>query len=137
MRRAIEKAFARCVSSPQRGGLRQPARHGLQIRATRWESTALKGVLNDHAYRIAISSTKPVTGHLLAAAGALETAVCAFTIQHQEIPDDRQFSGTLPTGATWITFRTSHAPYPVRVALNCSVGFGGKNSCLVLKEYKR
>jgi len=74
----------------------------------RVESLALERALNDHAYRVAVSSTKPVTGHLLAAAGALETAICAFAIQHQEIPMTVNF-GNPPRAAIWITCRTSHA----------------------------
>ena len=99
------------------------------------ESQALEAVLHDHAYRIAVSSTKPVTGHLLAAAGALEAAICAFAIQHQEIPMTANFREPAE-GCDLDYVPNQSRPYPVRVALNCSVGFGGKNSCLVLKEFK-
>jgi 3-oxoacyl-[acyl-carrier-protein] synthase II len=101
----------------------------------RVESLALKRALNDHAYRVAVSSTKPVTGHLLAAAGALETAVCAFAIHHREIPMTANFRDPAE-GCDLDYVPNKSRPYPVRVALNCNVGFGGKNSCLVLKEYK-
>jgi 3-oxoacyl-[acyl-carrier-protein] synthase II len=99
------------------------------------ESLALERTLNEHAFRIAVSSTKPVTGHLLAAAGALETAICALAIQHQEIPMTANFREPA-AGCNLDYVPNMSRPYPVRVALNCSVGFGGKNSCLVLKEYK-
>jgi 3-oxoacyl-[acyl-carrier-protein] synthase II len=99
------------------------------------ECTALKRALGDHAYRVAVSSTKPVTGHLLAAAGALETAVCALAIQNQEIPMTLNFRDPAE-GCDLDYVPNKSRPYPVRVALNCSVGFGGKNACLVLKEYK-
>jgi len=135
MRRAIEKALRDASLHPSE--VDYVNLHGTATDTSdQVESTALKGVLNDHAYRIAISSTKPVTGHLLAAAGALETAVCAFTIQHQEIPMTVNFRDPAD-GCDLDYVPNKSRPYPVRVALNCSVGFGGKNSCLVLKEYKR
>jgi len=99
------------------------------------ETLALVKTLKEHAYRIAVSSTKPVTGHLLAAAGALETAVCALAIHHQEIPMTANFRDAAE-GCDLDYVPNKSRPYPVRVALNCSVGFGGKNACLVLKEYK-
>jgi 3-oxoacyl-[acyl-carrier-protein] synthase II len=134
MRRAIEKALRNA-----RLHYREVDYVNLHGTATdtsdQVESQALEQVLNDHAHRVAVSSTKPVTGHLLAAAGALETAICALTIQHQEIPMTANFRERAE-GCDLDYVPNQSRPYPVRVALNCSVGFGGKNSCLVLKEFK-
>jgi 3-oxoacyl-[acyl-carrier-protein] synthase II len=134
MQRAIEKALRDgCVHYEEVDYVNL---HGTATDTNdRVESLALERALKDHAHRIAVSSTKPITGHLLAAAGALETAVCAFTIQHQEIPMTANFHDPAE-GCDLDYVPNKSRPYPVRVALNCSVGFGGKNSCLVLKEYK-
>ena len=98
------------------------------------ETLAIKKVFGTHAYNIAISSTKPVTGHLLAAAGALETCVCALAIANSEIPPTVNFS-TPADGCDLDYVPQKSRPYPLRAAMNISVGFGGKNSCLILKKF--
>lgn len=99
------------------------------------ESMAIKKTFGDHAYRVAVSSTKPVTGHLLAAAGALETVVCALAVSRKEIPTTLNFRE--PAEGCDLDYVPGRSrSYPVRVALNCNVGFGGKNSCLVLRDYR-
>ena len=50
------------------------------------ETKAIKAIFGEKAHRLAVSSTKPVTGHLMGAAGAIETIVCALSIHRQEIP---------------------------------------------------
>ncbi len=98
------------------------------------ETKAIKRYFGDHAYRLAVSSTKPITGHLLGAAGALETVVCALSIHHQEIP--LTLNHEVPGEGCDLDYVPGRSrPYPVRVALNLSSGFGGKNSCLVLRRY--
>ena len=57
------------------------------------ETLAVKRVFKDHARRLAMSATKPVTGHLMGAAGAVETLICALAIWRGEIPPDDQFGG--------------------------------------------
>ncbi|MGP8198273.1 MAG: beta-ketoacyl-[acyl-carrier-protein] synthase family protein [Limisphaerales bacterium] len=96
------------------------------------ETKAVKTVLRDHAQRVAISSTKPVTGHLMGAAGALETMVCALALRHQEIPPTINLNE--PDPACDLDYVPGDArSYPVKVAVNLSAGFGGRYSCLVLK----
>jgi 3-oxoacyl-[acyl-carrier-protein] synthase II len=84
--------------------------------------------------RLAVSSTKGVTGHLLAAAGALETVVTALAIHHQVIPKTTNLIMPEPECDLDLVIGNSR-PYPIEVALNLSSGFGGKNSCLALKRY--
>jgi 3-oxoacyl-[acyl-carrier-protein] synthase II len=98
------------------------------------ETKAIKRYFGAHAYQLAVSSTKPVTGHLLGAAGALETVVCALSLYHQEIPLTLNHDEPGPE-CDLDYVRGRSRPYPVRVALNLSSGFGGKNSCLVLRRY--
>lgn len=98
------------------------------------ETRAIKRLFREHARRLAISSTKPVTGHLLAAAGALESVVCALTVHRQEIPLTLNFRDAAEE-CDLDYVRGKSRSYPVRVALNLNSGFGGKNSCLVMGKY--
>jgi 3-oxoacyl-[acyl-carrier-protein] synthase II len=97
------------------------------------ETMAIKMVFGDHAKKVAVSSTKSMTGHLLGAAGGLETAITALSLYHQvlpptinyEVPDPECDLDYVPNAARRQT---------VRYALNNSFGFGGTNGCLVLKR---
>lgn len=98
------------------------------------ETKAIKRLFGPHAYRMGVSSTKPITGHLMGAAGALETVVCALALHHQEMPLTLNHHHPAPEcDLDYIAERSR--PYPIRVAVNLSSGFGGKNSCLVLGRY--
>src|SRR5437667_8246592 len=96
------------------------------------ETRAIKHVFGEQAHRVAISSTKPVTGHLLGAAGAVETVVCALAIKNGEIPPTINL--TEPAEGCDLDY-VPHKPrrYPVKIAMNLNSGFGGKNSCLILR----
>jgi 3-oxoacyl-[acyl-carrier-protein] synthase II len=98
------------------------------------ETNAIKKLFGPHAYRLAISSTKPVTGHLLAASGAVETVVTALSLNRQEIPLTVNLQTPEP-GLDLDYVKDGSRPYPVRVAMNLSSGFGGKNACLILAHY--
>ncbi len=98
------------------------------------ETRAIKSFFGRHAQRIAVSSTKPVTGHLMAAAGAVETVVTALAVHHQIIPPTANLR--VPDPECTLDYVPNHArPYPIRVALNLSSGFGGKNACLALRRW--
>jgi len=91
-------------------------------------------LFGNHASKLAISSTKPVTGHLLAAAGAIETIVCVLALQHQEIPLTLNLKE--PAAECDLDYVPSRSrPYPMRAVMNLSCGFGGKNSCLILGRH--
>lgn len=99
------------------------------------ESRAIRNFFKGHARRLAVSSTKPITGHLMAGAGALETVVCALSIYNQEIPMTRNL--TEPGEECDLDYVPGKSrPYPLDVVLNLNSGFGGKNSCLVLRKYR-
>ena len=109
--------------------------HGTATDANdRVETLAIKRLFENRAQRLAISSTKPVTGHLLGASGALETVVCALALHHQEIPMTQNHHEPDPLCDLDYVAGKSR-PYPIRTAMNLSSGFGGKNSCLIMGHY--
>jgi 3-oxoacyl-[acyl-carrier-protein] synthase II len=98
------------------------------------EVKAIKRVFGDHAYRLAVSSTKSSTGHLLGAAGGLETGIVALALRHQTLPATLNLDN--PGEGCDLDF-VPHTVRPVDldVALTNSFGFGGTNGALVLRRY--
>ncbi len=101
------------------------------------ETKAIQQVFGDHAYSLNISSTKSMTGHLLGAAGAIETIACAFAIHKQLVPptinhftDDDGLDPKLN-----FTFNKAQAR-EVNVALSNTFGFGGHNCSVILRKYQ-
>jgi 3-oxoacyl-[acyl-carrier-protein] synthase II len=101
----------------------------------RVETLAIKKVFGDHAYALAISSTKSSTGHLLGAAGGLETGVAALAVSRDLIPPTLNLDN--PDDGCDLDF-TPHraAQRQVDVALSNSFGFGGTNACIVLGKLR-
>jgi 3-oxoacyl-[acyl-carrier-protein] synthase II len=98
------------------------------------ETKAIKMVLREHAKRVAVSATKPVTGHLMGASGAIETMICAMVLDRQEIPPTINLSE--PDPACDLDYVPDEArSFPVRVAVNLNAGFGGRYACLVLRKF--
>ena len=102
------------------------------------EAKAIKDVFGEHAYKLNISSTKSMTGHLLGAAGAVEAMVCVLsvkndivapTINHVEGDDDEALDYKMN-----FTFNKAQKR-EVRAALSNTFGFGGHNCCVVFKKY--
>jgi 3-oxoacyl-[acyl-carrier-protein] synthase II len=98
------------------------------------ESQAIRAVFGPHADRLGVSSTKPITGHTMGAAGAIEAAVCALAIKHQEMPPNINL--TDPDEGCDLDYVRVRRPYPIRIALNLNAGFGGRNACLVMGAYR-
>lgn len=98
------------------------------------ESVAIQMAFGRESFRIGVSSTKPVTGHCLAAVGALETVVCALAIEQAVIPLTLNHKHPLP-GCDLDYVMNSSREYPVRAALSLNSGFGGKTSCLALRRF--
>lgn len=94
----------------------------------------MKTVFGEHAYQLAMSSTKSMTGHLLGAAGGLEAIVSVLSIKHNimpptvnyETPDEKCDLDYVPNEAR---------EKEVNVAMSNSLGFGGHNASLVFKKY--
>lgn len=100
-----------------------------------FETLAIKKVLKEHAYSVAISSTKSMTGHLLGAAGGLEAAVCALSIDRGIAPPTINLDNPDPQ------CDLDYVPYnsrkmEVKVALSNSLGFGGHNVCLAFRKWE-
>jgi 3-oxoacyl-[acyl-carrier-protein] synthase II len=99
------------------------------------ETAALKTVFGDHARKLAISSTKSMTGHLLGAAGAVETAVCAMAINHGIVPPTINYEN--PDPECDLDYVPNKArEMKVNVCVNNSLGFGGHNATLIIKKYE-
>lgn len=99
----------------------------------RSECAAVRAVFGSKADQVAVSSTKSVMGHLIAAAGAVEAAVCALAIHHETVPVNANLVDQDPDCDVNIVRGESRARR-VRLAMSNSLGFGGSNSCLVLRS---
>lgn len=99
------------------------------------ETRAIKTVFGDHAYQVAISSTKSMIGHAMGASGAIEAIICSLAIQHgwlpptinYETPDPECDLDYVPNQSRQVTVNTT---------LSNSFGLGGQNACLVLKRFQ-
>ncbi len=98
------------------------------------ETLAIKRVFGDHAYRLAVSSTKSMTGHALGAAGAVEAVYTALTLRRQILPPTINYEEPDPEcDLDYVPNRSR--PAQVEVALSNAFGFGGTNSTLVFRRF--
>src|ERR1700704_5769286 len=96
------------------------------------ETKAIKAVFGDHAYKLAVSSTKSVHGHLLGAAGAIEAAACVLALNRGQLPPTINLDDPDPEcDLDYVPNKARKAD--VKVALSNSFGFGGHNAALVIK----
>jgi len=98
------------------------------------ETMAIKTVIKEHAYKVAVSSTKSMTGHLLGAAGGVEAVICALSIRNSMIPPTINLDNPDPE------CDLDYVPHTARkadigAALSNSFGFGGTNACLLFKKF--
>ncbi len=101
----------------------------------RLETLAIKNCFGDHAYKLAISSTKSMTGHLLGAAGGLEAGITALAVRHQIVPPTINLDEPDPDCDLDYVPHTSRQ-MPIRYALSNSFGFGGTNAALMFKKFE-
>jgi 3-oxoacyl-[acyl-carrier-protein] synthase II len=98
------------------------------------ETKAIKTVFGDYAYKVPVSSTKSMTGHMIGAAGAIEAAICVLTIQNGIIPPTINYSTPDPEcDLDYVPNVARRAN--VKTALSNTFGFGGHNSCLIIRKY--
>ncbi|TAK13660.1 MAG: beta-ketoacyl-[acyl-carrier-protein] synthase II [Anaerolineae bacterium] len=98
------------------------------------ETQAIKTVFGDHAYKLAISSTKSMMGHAMGASGALETVICVLAIQHGMIPPTINLDTPDPECDLDYTPNTPRKR-PIKTALSNSFGLGGQNAVVIVGSY--
>lgn len=98
------------------------------------ETAAIKRLFGEHAYRVAISSTKSMTGHLLGAAGAVEAIVSILAIRDQIAPPTINY--TTPDPECDLDYVPNKPrPLPIRTVMSNSFGFGGHNATIVFRRF--
>jgi 3-oxoacyl-[acyl-carrier-protein] synthase II len=95
------------------------------------ETKAIKDVFGDHAYRLAVSSTKSVLGHCFGAAGAIEAMMCVLAVHHGVLPPTINYRN--PDPECDLDYVPNEArEVPIRVALSNAMGLGGHNGCVLV-----
>ena len=97
------------------------------------EIAAIKTVFGEHAYKLNISATKSMTGHLLGAAGVVESIACLLAMQHQIVPPTINLDNLDPLVDLDVTPNTPK-PRSIEYALNNGFGFGGHNGSLIFRN---
>jgi len=101
----------------------------------KFETMAIKGAFGEHAYKLLVSSTKSVTGHLLGAAGAVEGIAIALALKNGIIPPTINYENADPDCD--LDYVPNQArKQNIKVALSNSLGFGGHNATIVMKKYE-
>jgi 3-oxoacyl-[acyl-carrier-protein] synthase II len=100
----------------------------------RAETAAIKRAFGDHAYKLAVSSTKSMTGHLLGGAGGLEAGITVLAIRDQVAPPTINYETPDPNCDLDYVPNTAR-PMEIEYALSNSFGFGGTNGSLIFKRY--
>ena len=101
----------------------------------RIETTAIKRTFGEHAHKLAISSTKSMTGHLLGAAGGLEAGISALAVRHQVAPPTINLD-TPDEGCDLDYVPNQARKMKIDYALSNSFGFGGTNGALLFKRFE-
>ena len=101
----------------------------------RLETMAIKKCFGEHAYKMAVSSTKSMTGHLLGGAGGLEAGISALAVYHQVAPPTINLENPDPDCDLDYVPHTGRE-MPIRYALSNSFGFGGTNASLLFKRFE-
>jgi 3-oxoacyl-[acyl-carrier-protein] synthase II len=109
--------------------------HGTSTDAgDRAETKAIKRAFGDHAYKVAVSSTKSMTGHLLGGSGGIEAGISVMALRDQVAPPTINYE--TPDPDCDLDYVPNHArPMKIDYVLSNSFGFGGTNGCLIFKRY--
>lgn len=132
---------ARCMSAALKDANIQPHEvdyinaHGTSTKyGDELETAAIKTVFGEHAYRLCVSSTKSMIGHLLGASGGVEAAVCVLSIYNGIVTPTINLDNPDPEcDLDYVPNRAR--PLQINVAISNSFGFGGTNACIVFKRY--
>jgi len=101
----------------------------------KFETQAIKALMGKHAYKVAVSSTKSMTGHLLGAAGAIEALACLMAINECVIPPTINYE-TMDENCDLDYVPNKARTAVVKYAMSNSFGFGGHNASIILKKYE-
>ncbi len=100
------------------------------------ETLAIKKAFGPHAHKVAISSTKSMTGHLLGAAGGVEFIVCCLSMKHSLVPPTINLENKDPECD--LDYVPNHArSHKIKACLSNALGFGGHNASIAVKEFKK
>jgi 3-oxoacyl-[acyl-carrier-protein] synthase II len=110
--------------------------HGTSTSANDFmETAAIKTAFGEHARKLLISSTKSMTGHMLGAAGGVETAVTALALYHQIIPPTINYEHPDPDcDLDYVPNQARKAD--IKVGISNTFGFGSTNACIALRKYE-
>lgn len=136
------KVFARAMQQTLRDAGLQPEEvdyinaHGTSTDLNdKFETEAIKTVFGEHAYKLAVSSTKSMTGHLLGAAGGVEAVISIKSIEDGVVPATINYE--TPDPDCDLDYVPNEArKQDVNVVLSNSLGFGGHNVSLIFKKYQ-
>ncbi|HEY7356756.1 MAG TPA: beta-ketoacyl-ACP synthase II, partial [Ktedonobacterales bacterium] len=136
--RGLVRAMRRAL---QKGGIAPEEVNYINAHGTstppndRSETAAIKDLFGDHAYKLAVSSTKSMTGHMMGAAGGVEAAISVLSIRDNIMPPTINYEHPDPEcDLDYVPNEARQAD--VRVALSNSMGFGGHNAVLVFRRYE-
>ena len=105
-------------------------KHGDEV-----ETAAIKNVFGQHAYKLCVSSTKSMIGHLLGASGGVEGVICVLSIYNKIVPPTINLDNPDPAcDLDYVPHRARQLD--MNVVMSNSFGFGGTNACIVLKKYR-
>ena len=130
--RAMNMALSKAEISPQEVDYINA--HGTSTPLNdKFETMAMKSVFKDHAYKLSISSTKSMTGHLLGASGALEAVISVMALEKSQIPPTINFSTPDPDCDLNYT-PNKKRPLKIKTVMSNSFGFGGHNASLIFQK---
>jgi 3-oxoacyl-[acyl-carrier-protein] synthase II len=134
---------SRCMALALRDGGVEPSEidyinaHGTSTKSgDEIESSAIKTVFGEHAYKVAISSTKSMTGHLIGAAGGVEAVFSVMSILNGIIPPTINLNNIDPECGNLDYVPHTARKMPINYVLSNSFGFGGTNACLLFKKFE-
>jgi 3-oxoacyl-[acyl-carrier-protein] synthase II len=134
---------ARCMASAVKDAGIEPTSvgyinaHGTSTKyGDELETMAIKTVFGEHAYKVPVSSTKSMTGHLLGAAGGVEAVVSVLAIDRSIIPPTINLENPDPECDLDYVPNTARR-VPVEIAMSNSFGFGGTNACVILRKFRK
>lgn len=134
LKRAVNAAIRKAGIDPSAIDYINPHGSGTPLN-DRVETMVFKEVMGAAAYKAAISSVKPITGHCMGASGSVEALACILAIRDQKVPPTINY--TTPDPECDLDYVPNVArSRSVKVAMTTSVGLGGHNSCLIFREAK-